>query len=148
MTAFSPVADSVTRAGGPWLHTASHATRGFLIYHDIVLSQNLESKLASCREYVQEQTANCKGHAGREGATSSHNNPSAANGIYSKGCVEARKQYSVPLYLEKYFTLWKPSWKLRQHLSLRYFFKLFYKITYFMNRFLDGNCMEKYCRTH
>lgn len=54
--------------------------------------------MASCREYVQEQTANRKAHTGREGATSSHNSPSensTANGLYSKGCVEARKEYSV-----------------------------------------------------
>ncbi|XP_075871860.1 nuclear distribution protein nudE homolog 1 [Nelusetta ayraudi] len=52
---------------------------------------NLESKLASCREYVQEQTANRKAHAGGQGATSSHNNPSensTTNGLYSKGLVK------------------------------------------------------------
>lgn len=69
----------------------------FLIHQGTLFSQNLESKLASCREYVQEQTANRKVHAGREGATSSHSNPSensTANGLYSKGCVEARYEDS------------------------------------------------------
>ncbi|KAK5855841.1 hypothetical protein PBY51_007481 [Eleginops maclovinus] len=52
---------------------------------------NLESKLASCREYVQEQTASRRGHAGSPGATSSQNNSSErhpANGLYNKGLVK------------------------------------------------------------
>lgn len=73
-------------------HNSSKLLGRFLAHRGTLFSQNLESKLASCREYVQEQTANRKDHAGREGATSSHSNPSATNGIYSKGCVKARKQ--------------------------------------------------------
>ncbi|XP_076607624.1 nuclear distribution protein nudE homolog 1-like isoform X1 [Chaetodon auriga] len=52
---------------------------------------NLESKLASCREYVHEQTANRRGHAGGQGAapgqtSSSETHP--ANGLYNKGLVK------------------------------------------------------------
>ncbi|KAM3598113.1 uncharacterized protein V6R79_013620 [Siganus canaliculatus] len=52
---------------------------------------NLESKLASCREYVQEQTANRRGQAGGQGAllgpsSSSESHPT--NGLYNKGLVK------------------------------------------------------------
>lgn len=59
-----------------------------LLFKKKKFSQNLESKLASCREYVQEQTSNRKAHPGGQGAPSSHNNPSensTTNGLYSKG---------------------------------------------------------------
>ncbi|XP_074553652.1 nuclear distribution protein nudE homolog 1-B-like [Halichoeres trimaculatus] len=52
---------------------------------------NLESKLASCREYVNEQTANRRGHAGGQGTTASQNNTSEThptNGLYNKGLVK------------------------------------------------------------
>ncbi|XP_074511893.1 nuclear distribution protein nudE homolog 1-B-like isoform X1 [Sebastes fasciatus] len=52
---------------------------------------NLESKLASCREYVQEQTVGRRGHAGGQGAPSGQNNSSethATNGLYNKGLVK------------------------------------------------------------
>uniref|UniRef100_A0A3Q3XDQ7 NUDE domain-containing protein n=1 Tax=Mola mola TaxID=94237 RepID=A0A3Q3XDQ7_MOLML len=52
---------------------------------------NLESKLASCREYVHEQTANRRALAGGQGATSSHSNSSEthpSNGLYNKGLVK------------------------------------------------------------
>ncbi|XP_026181879.1 nuclear distribution protein nudE homolog 1-like [Mastacembelus armatus] len=52
---------------------------------------NLESKLASCREYAHEQAANRRGHTGGQGAaagqhTSSDIHPS--NGLYNKGLVK------------------------------------------------------------
>ncbi|XP_041672767.1 nuclear distribution protein nudE homolog 1-A-like isoform X2 [Cheilinus undulatus] len=49
---------------------------------------NLESKLASCREYVHEQTANRRGHAGGQGAPTGQNVSSdthPTNGLYNKG---------------------------------------------------------------
>ncbi|XP_070836877.1 nuclear distribution protein nudE homolog 1-A-like [Chaetodon trifascialis] len=52
---------------------------------------NLESKLASCREYVHEQTANRRGHAGGQGAASGQTSSSEthpANGLYNKGLVK------------------------------------------------------------
>ncbi|XP_070704563.1 nuclear distribution protein nudE homolog 1 [Pempheris klunzingeri] len=52
---------------------------------------NLESKLASCRDYVHEQTANRRGHAGGQGAVPGQNNSSEAhptNGLYNKGLVK------------------------------------------------------------
>ncbi|KAM6966761.1 nuclear distribution protein nudE homolog 1-A-like isoform 1-T2 [Tautogolabrus adspersus] len=52
---------------------------------------NLESKLASCRDYVNEQTANRRGHAGGQGAPSGQNNLSEThptNGLYNKGLVK------------------------------------------------------------
>ncbi|XP_059204408.1 nuclear distribution protein nudE homolog 1-A-like [Centropristis striata] len=52
---------------------------------------NLESKLASCRDYVHEQTASRRGHAGGAGATSGQNNSSdthPTNGLYNKGLVK------------------------------------------------------------
>ncbi|XP_070779698.1 nuclear distribution protein nudE homolog 1-like [Enoplosus armatus] len=52
---------------------------------------NLESKLASCRDYVHEQTANRRGHAGGQGATLGQNNSSEThptNGLYNKGLVK------------------------------------------------------------
>ncbi|XP_075941308.1 nuclear distribution protein nudE homolog 1 isoform X2 [Anarhichas minor] len=52
---------------------------------------NLESKLASCREYVHEQTASCRGPAGGQGAPSGQNNHTEThptNGLYNKGLVK------------------------------------------------------------
>ncbi|XP_078126300.1 nuclear distribution protein nudE homolog 1-A-like [Sander vitreus] len=52
---------------------------------------NLESKLASCREYVNGQTASCRGRAGGQGPTSGHNNASEThptNGLYNKGLAK------------------------------------------------------------
>ncbi|XP_042361308.1 nuclear distribution protein nudE homolog 1 [Plectropomus leopardus] len=52
---------------------------------------NLESKLASCREYVHEQTASRRGHASGQGAASGQNNSSEThptNGLYNKGLVK------------------------------------------------------------
>ncbi|KAM9345815.1 nuclear distribution protein nudE homolog 1 [Symphorus nematophorus] len=51
---------------------------------------NLESKLASCREYVHEQTANRRGHAGGQGAASGQNSSDThpTNGLYNKGLVK------------------------------------------------------------
>nr|XP_033501564.1 nuclear distribution protein nudE homolog 1 [Epinephelus lanceolatus] len=52
---------------------------------------NLESKLASCREYVHEQTASRRGHTGGQGAASGQNNSSEShptNGLYNKGLVK------------------------------------------------------------
>ncbi|KAA8585545.1 hypothetical protein FQN60_004239 [Etheostoma spectabile] len=49
---------------------------------------NLESKLASCREYVNGQTASRRAHAGGQGPTSGHNSSTEThptNGLYSKG---------------------------------------------------------------
>ncbi|XP_031718299.1 nuclear distribution protein nudE homolog 1-like [Anarrhichthys ocellatus] len=52
---------------------------------------NLESKLASCREYVHEQTASRRGPAGGQGALSGQNNHTEThptNGLYNKGLVK------------------------------------------------------------
>ncbi|XP_041812861.1 nuclear distribution protein nudE homolog 1-A-like isoform X1 [Chelmon rostratus] len=52
---------------------------------------NLESKLASCREYVNEQTGNRRGHAGGQGAASGQSGSSEThptNGLYNKGLVK------------------------------------------------------------
>lgn len=51
---------------------------------------NLESKLASCREYVNEQTASRRGHTGGQGASSGQNNSEThpTNGLYNKGLVK------------------------------------------------------------
>ncbi|XP_030264199.1 nuclear distribution protein nudE homolog 1-like [Sparus aurata] len=52
---------------------------------------NLESKLASCREYVNEQKPNRRGHAGGQGAASGQNSSSEThptNGLYNKGLVK------------------------------------------------------------
>ncbi|XP_054463657.1 LOW QUALITY PROTEIN: nuclear distribution protein nudE homolog 1-A-like [Anoplopoma fimbria] len=52
---------------------------------------NLESKLASCRDYVNEQTASRRGQAGGQGAPSGQNNSSethSTNGLYNKGLVK------------------------------------------------------------
>ncbi|XP_053194159.1 nuclear distribution protein nudE homolog 1-B-like [Scomber japonicus] len=56
---------------------------------------NLESKLASCRDYVNEQTANRRGHAGGQAAAvaaaAGQNNTSdthPTNGLYNKGLVK------------------------------------------------------------
>lgn len=52
---------------------------------------NLESKLASCREYVHEQSAHRRGQAGEQGAASSQNSSSEShpsNGLYNKGLVK------------------------------------------------------------
>ncbi|KAF7640967.1 hypothetical protein LDENG_00002600 [Lucifuga dentata] len=45
---------------------------------------NLESKLASCREYVHEQTVNRGGQAAPAGQKNSSESPST-NGLYNKG---------------------------------------------------------------
>uniref|UniRef100_A0A8D3ATX8 NUDE domain-containing protein n=1 Tax=Scophthalmus maximus TaxID=52904 RepID=A0A8D3ATX8_SCOMX len=50
---------------------------------------NLESKLASCRDYINEQTVNRRGHAGGQGAPAGQNNETGpANGLYNKGLVK------------------------------------------------------------
>lgn len=52
---------------------------------------NLESKLASCRDYVHEQTANRRGHGGGQGAAAGQNSSSdthPTNGLYNKGLVK------------------------------------------------------------
>ncbi|XP_010734754.3 nuclear distribution protein nudE homolog 1 [Larimichthys crocea] len=52
---------------------------------------NLESKLASCREYVHEQTVNRRGNASGQAAASSQNNSletHPTNGLYNKGLVK------------------------------------------------------------
>uniref|UniRef100_UPI0037E9631E nuclear distribution protein nudE homolog 1-like n=1 Tax=Semicossyphus pulcher TaxID=241346 RepID=UPI0037E9631E len=52
---------------------------------------NLESKLASCRDYVHEQTNRNRGHAGGQGAPPGQNNSSEThptNGLYNKGLVK------------------------------------------------------------
>uniref|UniRef100_I3JSY1 NudE neurodevelopment protein 1 n=1 Tax=Oreochromis niloticus TaxID=8128 RepID=I3JSY1_ORENI len=49
---------------------------------------SLESRLASCREYVQEQTVNRRAHAGGQGAAAGQSNSSEShptNGLYNKG---------------------------------------------------------------
>uniref|UniRef100_A0A3Q4GY58 NudE neurodevelopment protein 1 n=1 Tax=Neolamprologus brichardi TaxID=32507 RepID=A0A3Q4GY58_NEOBR len=49
---------------------------------------SLESRLASCREYVQEQAANRRAHAGGQGAAAGQSNSSEShptNGLYNKG---------------------------------------------------------------
>ncbi|KAM6913447.1 nuclear distribution protein nudE homolog 1-A-like [Lycodopsis pacificus] len=50
----------------------------------------LESKLASCREYVHEQTASRRGPAGGQGAPSgqNHRETHPANGLHHKGLVK------------------------------------------------------------
>lgn len=52
-------------------------------------SQNLESKLASCREYINEQAAGrCGRAASGQGTPSGHGNAPddhPSNGLYSKG---------------------------------------------------------------
>ncbi|XP_019950312.2 nuclear distribution protein nudE homolog 1-like [Paralichthys olivaceus] len=51
---------------------------------------NLESKLASCREYVNEQTANRRGQAGGQGVPAAQNSSEThpTNGLYNKGLVK------------------------------------------------------------
>ncbi|CAK6978098.1 nuclear distribution protein nudE homolog 1-B-like [Scomber scombrus] len=53
---------------------------------------NLESKLASCRDYVNEQTANRRGHAGGQATAAAGQNNSSdthpTNGLYNKGLVK------------------------------------------------------------
>ncbi|TKS91305.1 Nuclear distribution protein nudE -like protein 1 [Collichthys lucidus] len=52
---------------------------------------NLESKLASCREYVHEQTASRRGNASGQAAASSQNNSletPPTNGLYNQGLVK------------------------------------------------------------
>lgn len=52
---------------------------------------NLESKLASCRDYVHEQTANRRGHISGQGAAAGQNSSSdthPTNGLYNKGLVK------------------------------------------------------------
>ncbi|XP_026210060.1 nuclear distribution protein nudE homolog 1 [Anabas testudineus] len=53
---------------------------------------NLESKLASCREYAREQTAARRGHAGGQGVVGAAQNNSSdthtTNGLYNKGLVK------------------------------------------------------------
>ncbi|KAG7219372.1 hypothetical protein INR49_019078 [Caranx melampygus] len=54
-------------------------------------AENLESKLASCRDYVNEQTAHRRGHSGGQGAAAGQNNSSEThptNGLYNKGLVK------------------------------------------------------------
>ncbi|KAG7504916.1 hypothetical protein JOB18_019414 [Solea senegalensis] len=53
--------------------------------------RNLESKLASCREYVHEQTGSRRGHAGGQGTLAGQNNSTEqhpSNGLYNKGLVK------------------------------------------------------------
>ncbi|XP_014325777.1 nuclear distribution protein nudE homolog 1-like [Xiphophorus maculatus] len=52
---------------------------------------SLESKLASCRNYVNEQTANRRRHSGGSGSAPAQSNPSEphpTNGLYNKGLVK------------------------------------------------------------
>lgn len=52
---------------------------------------NLESRLASCREYVNEQTANRRGNGAGTGTAAGQNNPPEnhpSNGLYNKGLVK------------------------------------------------------------
>nr|XP_020460513.1 nuclear distribution protein nudE homolog 1-like [Monopterus albus]XP_020460514.1 nuclear distribution protein nudE homolog 1-like [Monopterus albus] len=53
---------------------------------------NLESKLASCREYIHEQSVNRRTHTGGQGAAAAGQNSSSethpANGLYNKGLVK------------------------------------------------------------
>ncbi|XP_056144173.1 nuclear distribution protein nudE homolog 1 [Lampris incognitus] len=53
---------------------------------------NLESKLASCREYVHEQKVSrgglAEGQAATVGANNASENPSTANGLYDKGLIK------------------------------------------------------------
>uniref|UniRef100_A0A665TPK3 NudE neurodevelopment protein 1 n=1 Tax=Echeneis naucrates TaxID=173247 RepID=A0A665TPK3_ECHNA len=52
---------------------------------------NLESKLASCRDYVNEQAAHRRGHAGGQAVPAGQNSSSETpptNGLYNKGLVK------------------------------------------------------------
>ncbi|XP_030590718.1 nuclear distribution protein nudE homolog 1-like [Archocentrus centrarchus] len=52
---------------------------------------SLESRLASCREYIHEQAANRRTHTGGQGAAAGQNNSSEnhpTNGLYNKGLVK------------------------------------------------------------
>ncbi|XP_008414771.1 nuclear distribution protein nudE homolog 1 [Poecilia reticulata] len=52
---------------------------------------SLESKLASCRNYVNEQTANRRHHSGGSGSAPAQSNPAEThptNGLYNKGLVK------------------------------------------------------------
>uniref|UniRef100_A0A1A7WTR5 NudE nuclear distribution E homolog 1 (A. nidulans) n=1 Tax=Iconisemion striatum TaxID=60296 RepID=A0A1A7WTR5_9TELE len=52
---------------------------------------SLESKLASCRDFVHEQTASRRGLSGGSGSAAGQNSPSenhATNGLYNKGLVK------------------------------------------------------------
>ncbi|XP_035510361.1 nuclear distribution protein nudE homolog 1-B-like [Morone saxatilis] len=64
---------------------------------------NLESKLASCREYVHEQTSTRRGHAGGPGsASAASSNPSEThptNGLYNKGLVKRLEFGAAPKLL-------------------------------------------------
>lgn len=122
-----------------------------------MFSQNLESKLASCREYVQEQTANRKAHAGGQGATSSHNNPSensTTNGLYSKGCVEARNSYSVFFIFVFFISLYVPI-KLQKcnfieikrcSLAVCFFLKDNFKLLFFSGRWQEVDVLSECLR--
>uniref|UniRef100_A0A8P4G8I6 NUDE domain-containing protein n=1 Tax=Dicentrarchus labrax TaxID=13489 RepID=A0A8P4G8I6_DICLA len=64
---------------------------------------NLESKLASCREYVHGQTSTRRGHAGGPGsASAAPSNPSEThptNGLYNKGLVKRLEFGAAPKLL-------------------------------------------------
>lgn len=49
------------------------------------VSQNLESKLASCREYINEQAANRRSRAVGQGSPSNPSENHPTNGLYNKG---------------------------------------------------------------
>lgn len=53
-----------------------------------VVFQNLESKLASCRDYINEQAASCRSRGGGQGTPSGCGDSSESqptNGLYNKG---------------------------------------------------------------
>lgn len=64
------------------------ADGGLLILSFIPLLQSLESKLASCRDFVNEQTANRRRLSSGSGSAPAQSDPSEnhpTNGLYSKG---------------------------------------------------------------
>ncbi|XP_020502923.2 nuclear distribution protein nudE homolog 1 isoform X1 [Labrus bergylta] len=93
--AFCTPPPSISRAGegllGTPLTTSARISALNIVGELLRKVGNLESKLASCREYVNEQTTNRRGHAGGQGAPSGQNTLSEThptNGLYNKGLVK------------------------------------------------------------
>lgn len=92
---FSTPPLSISRAGegllGTPLTTSARISALNIVGELLRKVGNLESKLASCREYVHDQTSNRRGHTGGQAATTGQNNSSEThptNGLYNKGLVK------------------------------------------------------------
>ncbi|XP_071321950.1 nuclear distribution protein nudE homolog 1-like isoform X2 [Trachinotus anak] len=88
---FSTPPPSVSRAeslSGTPLTTSARISALNIVGELLRKVGNLESKLASCRDYVNEQAAHRRGHAGGPGAPAGQNSSSEThptNGLYNKG---------------------------------------------------------------